>query len=70
MNRILDKALALENDERSALVTTLLDSLETDFPASAANNWADEIGKRKSELSSGATRPIPWSTVKARIQDL
>ena len=70
INHILDEALALDHDERSALMVTLLDSLDTDSPASVADAWAEEIRKRKSELESGVTKPIPWATVKARIQAL
>ena len=70
INHILDEALALDHDERSALMVTLLDSLDTDSPASVVDAWAEEIRKRKSELESGVTKPIPWATVKARIQAL
>ena len=70
INHILDEALALDHDERAALMVTLLDSLDTDNLASATDAWAEEIRKRKSELQAGITKPIPWATVKARIQAL
>ena len=70
INHILDEALTLDYDERSALMVTLLGSPGTDSPASVADAWAEEIRKRKSELESGVTKPIPWATVKARIQAL
>ena len=53
INQILEEALALDHDERSALMVTLLDNLDTDSPASVANAWADEIRKHKLELESG-----------------
>ena len=70
LHRMLDKALALDHDERWALITILLDNLEIDSPKSVANDWADEIRKRKSELESGVTTPTPWFMVRARIQNM
>ena len=64
IKQILDEALALDHDERSALMVALLDSLDTDSPAPVADAWAEEIRKRKSELQAGVTKPIPWATVK------
>ena len=69
INHILDEALALDHDERLALIVTLLDSLDSDSPT-VADAWTEEMGKRKAELESGVTKPIAWATVKARIQAL
>ena len=67
---ILDEALTLSEDERSALMVTLLDSLQTDNPALIEQAWADEIRKRKADLQMGLTKAIPWEAATARISAL
>jgi putative addiction module component (TIGR02574 family) len=70
VDHIIDEALALAPDERSAVVLTLLDSLDGTDEASAARAWAEEIRLRKDELRSGAVQPLPWAEVRARLSDL
>ena len=70
INHILDEALALAPNERSAVMVTLLDSLEVEGADIVSSAWADEVRKRKNELLSGATKALAWETVKARINAL
>lgn len=68
VDRLLDEALALAPDERSAVALLLLDSLDGEDSVSEA--WATEIRKRKSELRSGAVRAVPWDEARARLNAL
>jgi putative addiction module component (TIGR02574 family) len=70
VDHLIDEALALAPDERSALVLALLDSLDGEDEAVVAKAWADEIRQRKSELRAGATRAAPWDEAKARLSHL
>ena len=70
IDHLLDEALALAVDERSALVIALLDSLEGEDEGTIGKAWADEIRRRKSALSSGATRGVPWLEARARLSAL
>ena len=70
VDHIIDEALALAPEERSAVVLTLLDSLDGVDEASVSMAWADEIRARKAELRSGAAQAVPWSEARARLQDL
>ena len=70
INHILDEALTLSEDDRSALIFTLLDSLQTDNAAFVERAWADEIRKRKADLQMGLTNEIPWELAKAHISAL
>ena len=70
VDHLIDEALALAPDERSALVVALLDSLDGDDEASVAKAWAEEIELRKRELRSGAAKPVPWQEAQARIKGL
>ena len=67
VDHLIDEALALAPDERSAVVLALLDSLDGEDEAIVTKAWADEISLRKSELRSGATRAEPWDQAKARL---
>jgi len=70
VDHLLDEALALEPDERSALVVALMDSLDGEDEATVTKAWADEIRRRKGELRSGATSAVPWAEARARLTAL
>jgi putative addiction module component (TIGR02574 family) len=63
-NELLQKALALPEEERAELASTLIDSLDpiTDENVEAA--WQEEIGRRIEELRSGKAKTIPWDAVR------
>lgn len=70
VDHLIDEALALAPDERSAVVLALLDSLEGEDEATVSKAWAEEIRRRRSELRSGAARAVPWDQAKARLSAL
>jgi putative addiction module component (TIGR02574 family) len=70
VDHLLDEALALAPDERSALFVALLDSLDGEDEAAVAQAWAEEIRQRKRDLQSGAAKAIPWSEARARLNKL
>jgi len=67
VEHLIDEALALERDERFAVVLALLDSLDGDDEVTAAQAWADEIRKRNSEVHAGTTPAVPWAAARARL---
>jgi putative addiction module component (TIGR02574 family) len=70
VDHLLDEALALPADERSALVVALLDSLEGNDDATVSEAWRLEILRRKAGLRDGTMVPVPWFEAKARISSL
>ena len=68
VDHILDEALALSADERSAVAGALLDSLENADTASVSEAWRAEIRRRREELRAGNIRAIPWAEVKQRFR--
>ena len=70
VDHLLDEALALEPDDRSALVVALLDSLDGEDEATVTKAWADEIRRRKDELRSGAASAVSWAEARARLTAL
>ena len=70
VDHILDEALGLPADERSALVVALVDSLEGGDEASISQAWRQELRTRQAALRAGAVAPVPWAEAKARLSAL
>ena len=70
VDRILDEALGLPPDERSALTVALLDSLEGSDDASITDAWRKEIKARQAALRAGIVKPVSWADAKARLRAL
>jgi len=70
VDHLIDEALALAPDERSAVVIALLDSLDGEDEATVAKAWANEIRQRKSDLRAGAAKAVPWAEARSRLNDL
>lgn len=70
VDHLLDEALDLPADERSALVVALLDSLEGSDDATISDAWREELKLRRAALRSGAIQPAPWAEARARLGSL
>ncbi|MDB5803192.1 MAG: hypothetical protein JWN73_514 [Betaproteobacteria bacterium] len=70
VEHLMDEALALSPEERSAMALALLDSLPGEDSSVIEKAWADEIRRRLNALDSGAVRAIPWAEVRARLDSL
>ena len=70
VDHLLDEALGLPTDERSALVVALLDSLEGSDDATGSEAWRAELTRRRAELRAGLVRAVPWADAKARLGSL
>lgn len=70
IDHLLDEALELPTEERSALVVALLDSLDANPDDSSSEAWREEVRKRRKELRAGTVRAVPWADVKVRLNSL
>lgn len=70
VDHLIDEALALAPDERSAIVVALLDSPDGYDETTVAKAWAEEIELRRQELRSGASETVPWDEAHARLKSL
>jgi putative addiction module component (TIGR02574 family) len=70
VDHLLDEALGLTAEERSALVVALLESLEGSEDPSISDAWREEVRQRRRELRDGVVQPVPWVQVKARLHSL
>jgi putative addiction module component (TIGR02574 family) len=64
---LFQRALELAPDERLALATELLDSVEGPVDAEWAAAWAAELDRRVKELDAGTSTGIPWEQVKLEV---
>ncbi len=70
VDHILDEALGLPADERSALTVALLDSLEGSDDSSIAAAWREEIKARQVALRAGTVKADSWAEARARLSAL
>jgi putative addiction module component (TIGR02574 family) len=64
---ILEKALALSEEERAQIAASLVQSLDDAVDEDAESAWQQEIANRAAELDSGKAKTIPWKEVQRRI---
>lgn len=67
VDHILDEALGLSPDERSALTVALLDSLEGSDDSSITEAWRQEIRARQAAMRAGTVKAVSWTGAKARL---
>jgi putative addiction module component (TIGR02574 family) len=64
---LLQKALSLSDEERAALASSLLESLDVTVDQGVEKAWDQEIARRIADLDSGRAKTIPWEEIRARI---
>jgi len=62
----LQQALALSEEERAELASTLIESLETILDPNAEAACQEEIARRAEELHSGKMKSVSWQTVREK----
>ena len=63
---LLSRALALSEEERAELASTLIESLDTVVDDDAESAWQQEIARRLEELASGNTKTLSWEAVREK----
>jgi len=64
---LLQKALALSDQERAELAGSLIDSLDATVDEGTESAWNKEIARRLEDLDSGKAKTVPWEEVQRRI---
>jgi putative addiction module component (TIGR02574 family) len=65
---LLQHALQLPADDRLALASELLESVEGPEDPAWADAWAAELDRRVRELDQGRVQGVPWTEVKAKME--
>jgi putative addiction module component (TIGR02574 family) len=64
---LLECALRLPADDRLALATEILESVEGPDDPKWVASWAAELDRRVKELDAGTVKTIPWEQVKSEM---
>jgi len=64
---VLKDALELPTEARAALISSLVDSLDTEVDEGAEDAWREEIRRRLQEIDSGAAKMVPWDEARRRL---
>lgn len=67
LRKIAIEALGLPEDDRLALATELIDSVEGPEDPDWSRAWAAELRRRSDAADRRAVRGEPWSKVRARL---
>jgi putative addiction module component (TIGR02574 family) len=67
---LLQKALALPENERAELAGNLLSSLDTTVDQDVDAAWQQEVARRLDEVQSGRVETIPWEEVQQKGRKL
>ena len=67
---LLEKALALPDNERAELAGSLIASLDTNVDPDADAAWQEEVARRAQEVRSGAVATVSWEVVQRKARTL
>jgi putative addiction module component (TIGR02574 family) len=69
-HELLQRALALPEDERAELAGNLLSSLEATVDQDVDAAWQQEIVRREHEIQSGKVKTVTWEEVQRKGRTL
>jgi len=64
---LLQRALALPEGERMALVRVLIESFDGPADVDVERAWEEEISRRASDLDARKAKTVSWEEVQQRI---
>ena len=65
-HELLQKALALPENERAELAGTLISSLDTRVDTEVDAAWQNEVARRAQEVQSGKVTTVSWEEVRRK----
>jgi putative addiction module component (TIGR02574 family) len=69
-HELLQKALALPENERAELAGNLISSLDTTVDPDVDAAWQNEVVRRLGEVQSGKVKTVPWEDVQRKSRTL
>lgn len=67
---LLEKALALPENERAELAGNLISSLDTTLDPDLDAAWQSEVRRRVEEVQSGKVKTVAWDEVRKKGRTL
>ena len=67
-DRLMEQALAMSANERAAIATRLIASLDPQVDEGVELAWQGEIQRRLAEIDRGDVDLIPWEEVRDRLK--
>ncbi|HEV2699032.1 MAG TPA: addiction module protein [Terriglobales bacterium] len=68
--QLLQKALALSENERAELAGNLISSLDTTADEDVDAAWQQEVTRRAGEVKSGKVKTVPWEEAQQKGRTL
>lgn len=65
--KILNDALELPAEDRAAIASSLIESLDEAVDEDAEALWSAEIARRIVEADEGRVQLVPWAEVRRRL---
>lgn len=65
---VLRDALALPLEARSALIDSLIDSLDEGEDPASDSAWGEEIERRVQQIDSGSVDLVAWADARDRLR--
>jgi putative addiction module component (TIGR02574 family) len=69
-HELLQRALALPENERAELAGNLISSLDATVDLDADAAWQQEVARRLQEVESGAVKTVSWEAVRRKGRSL
>ena len=69
-HELLQKALALPENERAELAGNLISSLDTTVDPDVDAAWQAEVARRAQEVELGEVKTVPWEVVRQKGRSL
>jgi putative addiction module component (TIGR02574 family) len=69
-HELLEKALALPENDRAELAGNLISSLDTTIDQDADAAWQQEVARRLQEVQSGKVKTLSWEEVQQKGRSL
>ncbi len=69
IDAISSQAFVLPAEQRMRLALALMESVETDSPATANAAWSEEISHRITAIDHGQIKPVPASDVFRKLRE-
>ncbi|MFO1484460.1 MAG: addiction module protein [Verrucomicrobiaceae bacterium] len=70
LDAISEQVFVLPAEERMRLALALMESVETDNPVTAGEDWTAEVSRRIADYDSGSVKGVPAAEVFRKLREI